>query len=214
VESCRCGVVSVKIDPAFQPTPIAWHGAFKKSVNLCFRVFWSNALQRPFFRFLTMEEKDRNDSRGVPHVNGGVKNDPENVSPSSEILGDEVSPIPYSVFSKWEKNLVSFLIAFASMFSPLSSFIYYPAITSMATDLHVSIELINLSITTYMIVSGIAPAIIGNLSDTVGRRPIYLGTMFIYLAANIGLALQDSYPALLILRMLQSLGSSGIAYPI
>jgi MFS family permease len=161
-----------------------------------------------------MEEKDRNDSRGVPHVNGGVKNDPENVSPSSEILGDEVSPIPYSVFSKWEKNLVSFLIAFASMFSPLSSFIYYPAITSMATDLHVSIELINLSITTYMIVSGIAPAIIGNLSDTVGRRPIYLGTMFIYLAANIGLALQDSYPALLILRMLQSLGSSGIAYPI
>jgi len=84
----------------------------------------------------------------------------------------------------------------------------------MATDLHVSIELINLSITTYMIVSGIAPAIIGNLSDTVGRRPIYLGTMFIYLAANIGLALQDSYPALLILRMLQSLGSSGIAYPI
>lgn len=122
----------------------------------------------------------------------------------------QTSPIEYSTFTKNQKRLISFLVAFASMFSPLSSFIYYPAITSMASSLHVSVELINLTISTYMIVSGIAPAIVGSLSDTVGRRPIYLVTIMVYLGANIGLAVQDSYVALLLLRMMQSLGSSGM----
>lgn len=60
-----------------------------------------------------------------------------------------------------------------------------------------------------MIVSGIIPSLIGNAADTLGRRPIYILALAIYLAANIGLALQRSFPALLVLRMLQSAGSSG-----
>ena len=65
---------------------------------------------------------------------------------------DPAPPIPYSTFTKAQKRLIVFLIAFAGMFSPLSSFIYYPAITSLSKDLHVSIELINLTITSYMVV--------------------------------------------------------------
>ena len=118
----------------------------------------------------------------------------------------------YSEFSKAQKRWITFLVAFTSMFSPLSSFIYYPAIHTIALALGVTITLVNLSISSYMIVSGFAPAIIGNLADSVGRRPIYLSTIFIYFAANIALALQRSYPALLILRMLQSAGSSGKSY--
>ncbi|MCJ1265605.1 hypothetical protein MMC22_005485 [Lobaria immixta] len=100
------------------------------------------------------------------------------------------------------------------MFSPLSSFIYYPCIDSIAKDLGVTVELINLTITSYMIVSGIAPAIIGDFADMVGRRPIYMITFTIYFAANVGLAAQRSYPALLILKMIQSAGASvnGIFY--
>ena len=96
------------------------------------------------------------------------------------------------------------------MFSPLSSFIYYPAITSLSKDLNVSIEMINLTITSYMVVSGIAPAAIGDLADMTGRRWVYILTLAIYLVANVGLALQRSWLALLLLRMLQSLGSSGM----
>jgi MFS family permease len=121
-------------------------------------------------------------------------------------------PIPstaYSVFSKTQKRWIVFIIAFAGMFSPLSSFIYYPAIHALATDLHTSIGAINLSITTYMIVSGITPSLLGDAADQVGRRPIYNFAFAVYLAANIGLALQRSYPALLVLRMIQSIGSSG-----
>ena len=115
----------------------------------------------------------------------------------------------YSEFTKAQKRWIIFLVAFAGMFSPLSSFIYYPAIHTIALDLRVTITLVNLTVTSYMIVSGITPAIVGDLADTVGRRPIYLATFLIYFAANIGLALQKSYPALLVLRMLQSAGGSG-----
>jgi len=119
-------------------------------------------------------------------------------------------PIPYSTFTKSQKRLIVFLIAIAGMFSPLSSFIYYPAITSLSKDLHVSIELINLTITSYMVVSGIAPAFIGDLADMTGRRWVYILTLAIYCAADVGLALQRSWVALLLLRMVQSVGSSGM----
>jgi MFS family permease len=54
----------------------------------------------------------------------------------------------------------------------------------------------------------LAPTFIGSISDKNGRRPAYLICFIIYLGANIGLALQDSYPALVVLRCLQSSGSS------
>lgn len=116
----------------------------------------------------------------------------------------------YSTFSQTSKRGISFAASFAAMFSGLSSFIYYPAISPIAADLHTSIELVNLTITSYMIVSGIAPSIIGDLADRTGRRPLYIATFAIYFAANIGLALQNSYAALFVLRMLQSAGSSGL----
>lgn len=119
------------------------------------------------------------------------------------------SNAPYSGFTNLQRKQIAILVAFAAMFSPLSSFIYYPCIDSIANDLGVTLELINLTITSYMIVSGIAPALIGGFADMVGRRPIYIITFTIYFAANVGLATQRSYPALLVLRMVQSAGSSG-----
>jgi len=59
------------------------------------------------------------------------------------------------------------------------------------------------------IFQGLAPTFIGNLSDETGRRPSYIVCFVIYIGANIGLALLQDYPTLLVLRMVQSAGSSG-----
>lgn len=118
--------------------------------------------------------------------------------------------VEYSAFSKTSKRWISFAACFAAIFSGLSSFIYYPAISPIAASLHTSVELVNLTITSYLIVSGIVPSIIGDLADRTGRRPLYLVTFAVYVAANIGLALQKSYAALFVLRMVQSAGSSGL----
>lgn len=117
---------------------------------------------------------------------------------------------PYSTFSKSSKRWIVFFIALAGFFSPLSAKIYFPSLNYLAHDLNVSLELINLTITAYLVCQGIVPAIVGDMADTAGRRPVYIVAFIVYLAANIGLALQNSYPALLILRILQSSGSSGL----
>ena len=132
-----------------------------------------------------------------------VEEKPEQTIPP---ISDE---IVYSTFSKTSKRWISIAASFSAMFSGLSSFIYYPALNLIAEDLHTSIGLVNLTITSYLIVSGIAPSIIGDLADRTGRRPLYIATFTVYFAANVGLALQNSYVALFALRMLQSAGSSG-----
>jgi MFS family permease len=85
----------------------------------------------------------------------------------------------------------------------------YPAINDLSRDLGVSYSLINLTITVYLIFMGLAPTIVGSISDVAGRRPAYLICFIVYIAANIGLSLQDNYAALMVLRCLQSSGSSG-----
>ena len=115
----------------------------------------------------------------------------------------------YSVFSIHQKRYIVFTAAFAGLFSSLSANTYFPALNTLSTELHVSDELINLTLTSYMIFQGLAPTIYGDLADMTGRRPAYILGFVIYIAANIGLALQKSYTALFILRCLQSTGSSG-----
>ncbi|KAI9780424.1 MAG: hypothetical protein M1839_006698 [Geoglossum umbratile] len=115
----------------------------------------------------------------------------------------------YSVFTKWQKRWIVFLTVFAGWFSALSSFIFFPAITALANALHTSIEKLNLTVTSYLIFAAVAPSVVGSWADMSGRRPVYIVTLTIYVAANIGLALQGSFAALFVLRMLQSAGISG-----
>ena len=54
---------------------------------------------------------------------------------------------PYSTFSNPSKAWITLLVAMSGFFSPLSANIYFPALSYIALDLHVSLELINLTIT-------------------------------------------------------------------
>ncbi|KAK4031557.1 major facilitator superfamily domain-containing protein [Parachaetomium inaequale] len=117
----------------------------------------------------------------------------------------------YSVFSSSEKRMMTALAGFAMLFSPLTANIYFPAMNQLETDLGASVQLINLTITSYLVLQAVASALFGDLADVVGRRPAFLAMFAVYTAANLGLALQRSFPALLTLRMVQSLGASATA---
>ena len=115
----------------------------------------------------------------------------------------------FSSFTRNQKRYIVFLIASAGWFSTLSSFIYYPAISLVATDLSTTIAKVKLTVTSYLAISGVTPAFVGDAADILGRRPLYIITRSIYVLANMGIALQGSFVALLLLRMLQSAGVSG-----
>ncbi|KAI0508671.1 chloramphenicol resistance protein [Xylaria bambusicola] len=116
---------------------------------------------------------------------------------------------PYTVFSHRMKWWIVGMNSISAFISPITGNIYFPAIPTLATDLGVGVDRINLTLTTYMIFQALAPTIFGDFGDIAGRRPAFIIAFTIYLGANIGLALQRSYAALLVLRMIQSGGSSG-----
>ncbi|RJE17985.1 Sugar and other transporter [Aspergillus sclerotialis] len=127
------------------------------------------------------------------------------------VLGPSVSrssETAYSVFTENQKRFIVFIASWAGFFSPVSSQIYFPALNTLAQNLNVTNSLINLTLTSYMIFQGLSPMFIGDFADNAGRRPAYLVCFIIYMGANIGLALQNNYAALFILRCLQSAGSS------
>ena len=153
---------------------------------------------------------------------------------NSESTLAEVMSLPYSSFTTLQKRYIVFIAAGAGFFSSLSAQIYFPALNTLAEDLTVSISLINLTVTSYMVIifhtaslaifvrgntltgwpsfsqifQGIAPMFFGSFADQTGRRPTYIICFIIYIASNIGLAVQNSYAALVVLRCIQSSGIS------
>ncbi|PGH05658.1 hypothetical protein GX51_02818 [Blastomyces parvus] len=114
----------------------------------------------------------------------------------------------HSIFTPAQRRYIVASISWAALFSPVSANIYLPALNTLARELSVSISMMNLTVTSYMIFQGLSPMFIGDLADTAGRRPAILLCFIIYIAANIGLASQSNYAALLVLRCVQATGSS------
>ena len=116
----------------------------------------------------------------------------------------------YSVFTTAEKWCIIALASYAAWFSTLSSFIYYPAIHELSQVFSVSVNKINLTVTSYMAVATIAPTLVGDAADVLGRRPVYMIVLSLYIGANIAIVLANRYSALVGLRVLQALAISGM----
>lgn len=142
------------------------------------------------------------------------------MSPSSnETTSEDSKPTPppsptppapnYTGFTRLQKYSIISLAAYAAWFSALSSFIYYPALPQLAAFFSMSPGIINLTVTSYMAVATMAPSLIGDAADVLGRRPVYVLALGLYFVANVAIALAESYAALVGLRVLQALAISG-----
>jgi len=57
----------------------------------------------------------------------------------------------YSSFGSWQKKWIVLAATIGAFYSPFTAQIYFPALTSIARDLHVSNAKVNLTMTTYMV---------------------------------------------------------------
>ncbi|KAJ4364892.1 hypothetical protein N0V95_000538 [Ascochyta clinopodiicola] len=130
------------------------------------------------------------------------------VSSEGEILDGPQVEKPYHVFTPRQKWMVGALISAAGLFSGLSSNIYFPALDAIAQDLHVRPRDVNLTITSYLVIQGVAPLLWGALSDVLGRRPVYMASFAVYILANSVLSFSPSFAVLLLFRGLQAAGSA------
>ncbi|ETS86679.1 hypothetical protein PFICI_00507 [Pestalotiopsis fici W106-1] len=108
----------------------------------------------------------------------------------------------------YPETLIVLIASTAATFSGFASNIYFPALPTIAHDLDVSVELVNLTVTSYLIFQGLAPSLWGPVSDVKGRRVAYCLTFLVLLGACVGLAEARNYATLIVLRCLQSTGSA------
>ena len=87
--------------------------------------------------------------------------------------------------------------------------LYLPSMPSMATYMHVNINMIQLSIAVYVFGFAIGSMIYGTLSDKFGRRPIILICLLVGSIGSLVCCFSFSIDSLLIGRMIQGLGFSG-----
>ncbi|OAD06603.1 hypothetical protein MUCCIDRAFT_118861, partial [Mucor lusitanicus CBS 277.49] len=106
------------------------------------------------------------------------------------------------------KKFIVFIVALGGIYGPLSTLIYLPGILQMARDLNASIEAINATMSAYVALAGLTPLFWSSISDTYGRRPVYMMSISIGIVASILCASSNNIAMLIVFRALQASGAS------
>ena len=96
----------------------------------------------------------------------------------------------------------------ASVYGPATMDINLPALPAIAADLSAPVSATQLTITSYLIGLGVGQVVIGAFSDALGRRRPFVAGLILYVLASLACAVAPSMPALVVLRMVQGVGSA------
>lgn len=129
---------------------------------------------------------------------------------TSTVDKEDKSDIPYSRFKRRDKLLLVAQCASTGLFSSMAASIYFPILTTIERKFHITEEQANITVVVYYVFQGLSPSIMGNLADTLGRRPVILTSVLIYFVACLGIASCNSYSQLIGLRCLQAAGISPV----
>jgi DHA1 family bicyclomycin/chloramphenicol resistance-like MFS transporter len=103
-------------------------------------------------------------------------------------------------------NLI--LLALLGAFPPLSTDMYLPAIPTLQTLWDISYATANLSMVLFMATFSVFLLIHGPLSDRLGRKPVLIGGLILFILASLGCALSPSIWFLIACRCMQAAGAA------
>lgn len=128
---------------------------------------------------------------------------------SSDVPNDQTElneDPPFTIYTSKDKTVLIVVLASVGVWSTFSSPIFFPALPSVEKYFHLTSSVTNLSIVAYLLFQGIAPTFSSNIADSIGRRPIIIISMLIYIAACIALTQTNVYWLLTVLRCIQAAG--------
>ncbi len=88
--------------------------------------------------------------------------------------------------------------------STLALNIFLPSLPNMTAYFGTDYGLMQLSVAVYLAVNAVLQLLIGPISDKLGRRPVILGGLMIFLAATLGCMLAQNVWVFLFFRMMQA----------
>jgi MFS transporter, DHA1 family, multidrug resistance protein len=109
-----------------------------------------------------------------------------------------------------ETFALTVLLALLTAIGPLSVDLYLPSLPEIARTLDASPAQVQLTLSGFLVCFALGQIVYGPMSDHVGRKPVLLTALGIYLATCLGCAFAQSIEALIVLRGLQALGVAGV----
>ena len=107
------------------------------------------------------------------------------------------------------RTRLAFILAALAMFGPFSIDTIFPAFAVMEHDLGVGKVAMQQTISLYLLGYAAMSLVHGPLSDALGRKPVILAGIVVFLLASVGAALSTSLDQLLVFRAVQGL-SAGV----
>ncbi|WP_117234749.1 multidrug effflux MFS transporter [Vibrio maerlii] len=108
------------------------------------------------------------------------------------------------------KSGTLFFLVLISAFPPLTIDLYLPALPQMVDLLNTEQSMVNLTLSSYFVTYAVGLLFWGPLSEKLGRKPILLTGILIYIAASLLCAVSGSIEFLIASRIAQAFGGSAI----
>lgn len=109
--------------------------------------------------------------------------------------------------SSMERPAVALVLTALVAYGPLSTDLYLPSLPAMTEAFGTGVSSVQLTLSVFMWGFAVAQLIYGPLSDRLGRRPVLLGGLVLYVLASMACVLADSIATLIAARFLQALGA-------
>jgi len=101
---------------------------------------------------------------------------------------------------------LALLVAANTALAPFAIDAYLPAMAALADDVGASIHHTELSLSTFLAGFALGQLVFGPISDRVGRKPVLLGGLVVFLLASLAITTVGSLGELLAWRFVQALG--------
>jgi DHA1 family bicyclomycin/chloramphenicol resistance-like MFS transporter len=101
------------------------------------------------------------------------------------------------------------LLALLTAVGPMSVDLYLPSLPEIGRVFGASVPQVQLTLSGYLICFAIGQIVYGPISDHIGRKPVLLTALSLYVAVCLGCVFATSIEMLLVLRCLQAFGVAG-----
>lgn len=102
------------------------------------------------------------------------------------------------------------LLALVNALIPLSLDMYTPSVPEMPAHFHTTATMVTMTVLGFFLFFAIGLLIFGPLSDRIGRRPVLVWGMAVYVVASVVCALSPTIGVLIGARIVQALGAGAV----
>ncbi len=101
------------------------------------------------------------------------------------------------------------LLGLLTAAAPISVDMYLPSLPEIGRSLGATVPQVQLTLSVFLFCFAFSQIVYGPISDHVGRKPVLVVALSLYVAASLGCALSASIETLIVLRGMQAVGVAG-----